>query len=151
MLLNIRIDAHQAREDLDYLERRVRDARPFMRIAAAKIYDKIREVFATEGYGTWPELSEPYASNKRAAVGNKTILRYSDRYYKAATSPTEDSIFEVTRRGLEIGVKSENFPDSYPLLHEEGDPERNLPPRPVFRNIDIDAEELVDDIERHLF
>lgn len=152
MQLDIKIDSRAVRHDLDLLEKRVRDARPFMRSTAKKLYRKIREVFDTEGYGTWPALSEPYASNKLADVGYKTILRYHDRYYKAATSPsTDDSIFHLHSDRLEIGVKAGNFPDMYPLKHEEGDPAKRLPRRPVFEYIDVDAQELVVDMQRYLF
>ena len=150
-MLRIRVNSRAVRHDIDLLEKRVRNARPFMRSTARKLYGKIKEVFDTEGYRTWPPLSEPYASEKLAYVGYKTILRYSDRYYRAATSNTEDSIFNLTSTRLEIGVKHENFPDHYPLAHEEGRPQQGLPARPVYGYIDVDAEELVEDMERYLF
>ena len=153
MLLRIRVNEAAVRQDLELLEKRVRDARPFFTDVHKQLQERIKAVFHTEGYGTWPPLSDAYAQKKQQEVGYKTILRYSDRYYESLTSYTDDSDHSISRHGVEVGVRADRFPDQYPLAHEQGRPSKNLPRRSVFDHVEdrTDTANLVGQMERYLF
>ena len=131
-MIKIRVNTSRARQRIRRVQRGLRNLRPFFADEATDVvYREIEQVFDSEGYGTWPPLSPAYAARKRRERPGKSILRYNDAYFRAATTPRgQGSIHEVRGRSLRIGVRSDEFPEQYPARHEEGS--GRLPARPVF-------------------
>lgn len=89
---------------------------------------RLKQVFNTEGFGSWEQLSDPYASWKSEHYPGQMILRLTDEYYKAATEVGHpNNLLQVAKNQLEFGVEGLD----YAPLHEEGTDV--MPARPVFR------------------
>ena len=93
-------------------------------------YSEIDDIFDTGGRGAWSELDPIYAARKSQAFPGKGLLRRSDDYFKAATTPSHaSSHVEVGPTELVLGVSGLN----YPAFHEEGT--EDLSARPVYELI----------------
>lgn len=104
---------------------------------APAVATEFARVFATEGYGRWPALSPLYAAQKAIEAPFKTILRRSDRYFRAVTQKGVAGHFSVFEKdAMEWGVDLDDFQDAYPLRHETG---RGVPARPVFALVEESA------------
>ena len=105
-------------------------------------------VFATEGFGKWPALNPVYAAFKAIEFPFKTILRRTDRYFKAVTDRGADGHFSrITADSLEWGVNLHQFEDAYPERHERGS---GVPARPVFAFV-AGSESLAEAVTEALF
>lgn len=131
-MININVNVSKVRSAANRLQRRIKDVRPFFEGEASDIiYGEIRKTFDTEGYGSWRPLNRAYAREKMLERPGKSILRWSDAYYRSATSRGgPGSVHIATNRTLRIGVDATRFEDQYPLKHERGDVA--TPKRPVF-------------------
>lgn len=122
---------------LTELQRRFSNLAPFFRkFAERHLGPSTERVFATEGYGLWPELDPDYAAQKAVSHPGQSILRRDDTYFDAATTIGHPgNVLEISATELVYGVSGSYFQSSfgynYPLGHEEG--RGNLPERPVFR------------------
>lgn len=69
----------------------------------------IRRQFDTQGGNRrWPALKPWYAAAKRRAVGNKRILRYSDRLYNALTvKNAEGQVLTLEKDHYNLSVNPE--------------------------------------------
>lgn len=131
-MFQLKVDSSDLRGLIDRYQSSLNDLRPFLAGDATDIvYREIRRAFETEGYGTWPPLSPAYARWKARVRPGKGMLRFNDAYYRAATTPrSRGSRYQVTNKSLRIGVREEQFPGRYPLVHELGS--SRVPARPVF-------------------
>lgn len=131
-MISINIDTSALLSGLARQRKTLRNLRPFFANEATdSIYAEVRKVFATQGYGRWAPLSPAYARRKARLRPGKTILRYDDNYFKAATSRnSRGSVYQVSDTGMTLGVNPTAFPGRYPLLHEIGT--SRLPARSVF-------------------
>ena len=131
-MIRLTVNTSRAQQRVQRIQDRLRNLRPFFADEASDVvYDELREVFDSEGYGTWPPLSAGYAAKKRQLRPGKSILRFDDTYFRSATSRGgQGSLHIVTNRSLRIGVRPERFASQYPAAHEEG--RGRLPARPVF-------------------
>lgn len=85
-----------------------------------------REQFASEGAAggvKWKELSPAYAKQKLKRYPGKTILRASDRMFKALTGSGGDAV--VVKEPHEFGIGTSL---DYPLYHMTGT--NKMPARP---------------------
>lgn len=126
-MLSIEVLTASAERAFREIEDRSRNATPFWnRFALEMVVRDFREVFVTEGYGTWPDLSPEGAAAKAGAFpGSPGILRRSDTYFDAATQPNHPgNIFEARPDELVYGVSGDYFQSAfganYPFIHEEG-------------------------------
>ena len=131
-MISINIDTSALLSGLARRRKTLRHLRPFFANEATdSIYAELRAVFATEGYRRWAPLNSVYARRKARLRPGKTILRYDDNYFKAATTRnSRGSVYQVSDTGMTLGVNPTAFPGRYPLLHEVGT--SRLPARPVF-------------------
>ena len=117
------------------LERRLSDLTPFWNdFAVDVLLTKVREVFRTEGYGTWAALDPVYAAEKAIEFPGKGILRRTDRYFQASSEVGHPgNVFVATPMELVVGVGGDYFEavagENYPERHEEG---RGVAARPVY-------------------
>jgi len=144
-MFGLSLDASSVLRRIESYRERLRQLRPFFAgVASDIIYDELKDVFRTEGYGSWPPLSPRYAAWKRSQVGNKSILRFYDTYFDSATSQTgRGSVHHIRDNSLTIGVDERKFPGRYPLVHELGS--GNIPARPVF---DLARPKIVEPVSR---
>lgn len=129
------------------LERRLSDFTPFWNdFAVDQLPPKVREVFRTEGYGTWAALDPAYAAEKAREFPGKGILRRTDAYFQASSEVSHPgNVFVATPTELVFGVGGDYFEavagENYPERHEEG---RGVAERPVYallaESADFDAE-----------
>lgn len=121
----------------------VRDLRPFWEgWATPVVIEEIGRIFATEGYGTWPPLSDRYAAYKRRFFPGKSILRRQDLYFRAATQKgVEGNLQSITPTdmvwGVDLGYFARRFGFPYPAVHEVG--HGNIPKRAVFETAEQSA------------
>ena len=110
---------------------RLQDHRRFWRdFVAPFTYAEIDDIFDSGGRGLWADLDPLYAARKSQAFPGKGILRRSDDYFKAATTPSHaSSHVEVGPTELVLGVSGLG----YPAFHEEGTDD--LSARPVYELI----------------
>ena len=93
-------------------------------------------IFASEGRGGWPQLSEAYARWKARNFPGKGILDLTGAYRKAATQiGAPGNVITTTENSLTYGVEGLD----YPAYHETGT--NQLPARPVF-DLLVEDEEL---------
>ena len=93
-------------------------------------------IFASEGRGGWPQLSEAYARWKARNYPGKGILELTGAYRNAATQVGAPyNVVEVGDDHLTYGVEGLD----YPAYHETGT--NRLPARPVF-DLLVEDEEL---------
>ena len=105
-------------------------------------------IFASEGRGGWPQLSEAYARWKSKHYPGKGILELTGAYRRAATQVgAPHNVVEVGDDHLTYGV--EGFDPNYPLFHEAPRQGSRLPARPVFELLEED-EELSRDVQEAL-
>ena len=84
-------------------------------------------IFASEGRGGWPQLSEAYARWKARNYPGKGILELTGAYRSAATQVgAPGNSITTTENSLTYGVEGLD----YALFHESGT--NRLPARPVF-------------------
>ena len=92
-------------------------------------------IFASEGRGGWPQLSEAYARWKARNYPGKGILELTGAYRSAATQiGSPHNVVEVGDDHLTYGVEGLD----YPSFHESGT--NRLPARPVFDLLAEDEE-----------
>ena len=140
-------DIEKLEAHLSDLARRFSDLTPFWNDFAVDLLPtKVREVFRTEGYGTWPALDPAYARAKAAAYPGKGILRRTDAYFQASSEVSHPgNVFLATPTELVFGVGGSYFEavagENYPERREEG---RGVDARPVYgllaESADFDAE-----------
>ena len=83
---------------------------------------EVAKIFATQGYGTWPQRKDNLPH---------PLLQLTGRYLRAASQVgASGNIAEVNRTELRFGIELSHFRNSYPLLHETGT--SRLPARPVW-------------------
>ena len=112
---------------VDRFERNFNEGLPWDNIALY-IAEEVEQIFREEGgLGQWEDLNESYEAWKSRAYPGQTILRLTDRYYRAATKiGSPENYLELTNNVLEYAV--DGIP--YVSYHEEGTDV--LPARPVF-------------------
>ena len=119
------------------LEQRFSDLTPFWNdFAAGLISGRAREVFGTEGYGTWAPLHPAYAQAKAETHPGLGVLQRTGTYLAAATEVEHPgNVFVVTPTEMMYGVDEaylvSQFGENYPERHELGS--RRLRERQVFR------------------
>ena len=108
------------------LERRFSDLTPFWNdFAAALVSDRVREIFWTEGYGTWAPLDPAYAQAKAETHPGRGILQRTGTYLAAATEMLHPgNVFVATPTEMMYGVDAayfvSQFGENYPERHELG-------------------------------
>lgn len=96
--------------------------------------DYQRRYMDTEGGGDWPELSEGYARDKEAAVGNKPVLQYLGRMYRSLTEEgAPNFVREEDADSLKVGSS-----DPKARWHHEG--RGRLPVREVIEATDEEGQ-----------
>ena len=106
---------------------------------APMVADAADRIFASEGRGRWPQLSESYARWKSKHYPGKGILELTGVYRRAATRiGAPNNFVEVGDDHLTYGV--EGFDPNYPLFHEDPGEGDRLPARPVFELLEEDEE-----------
>lgn len=129
-MYKIRVDTLGFQNTVKNAKHFLDDLTPFFEKEGSQvIYDEIREVFNTQGYGRWPRLSVDYAKWKKMWYPHQPLLRLENDYFLAATSHGKSplSFRKVSPRRLRIGVTG---PD-YAIYHEKGTD--MIPSRPVFK------------------
>lgn len=97
------------------------------------VYDRIDDIFDSQGDGTWAALSSSYEAQKARQFPGKPILRRTDRYFRAATGPNRPMSFtRITPTELVMGVTV-----PYAIYHEDGTGRRH---RPVYSLIPRDPQ-----------
>ena len=92
-------------------------------------------IFASEGRGGWPQLSEAYARWKARNFPGKGILDLTGAYRNAATQiGAPNNVITTTENSLTYGVEGLD----YPVYHETGTD--RMPARPVFDLLAEDEE-----------
>ena len=100
---------------------------------APTVAEAVDNIFASEGRGQWPQLSEAYARWKAKNYPGKGILELTGAYRTAVTQiGSAHNVLETTDNSLTYGVEGLD----YPVFHESGT--NRLPARPV---IDLLAED----------
>ena len=108
------------------LERRFSDLTPFWNdFAAGLVSDRVREVFETEGNGTWDALHPAYAAAKAETHPGRGILQRTGTYLSAATEVEHPgNVFVATPTEMIYGVDEayfvSQFGENYPERHELG-------------------------------
>ena len=94
---------------------------------APMVAEAADRIFASEGRGAWPQLSEAYARWKAKNYPGKGILDLTGAYISAATQiGAPGNVITTTENSLTYGVEGLD----YPSFHESGT--NRLPARPVF-------------------
>ena len=102
---------------------------------APMVAEAADRIFASEGHGGWPQLSEAYARWKARNYPGKGILELTGAYRSAATQiGSPHNVVEVGPDHLTYGVEGLD----YPIFHESGT--NRLPARPVFDLLAEDEE-----------
>ena len=102
-------------------------------LLAPLIAEAADNIFASEGRGAWPQLSEAYARWKAKNYPGKGILELTGAYRTAVTQiGSAYNVLETTDNSLTYGVSGLD----YPVFHESGT--NRLPARPV---LDLLAED----------
>ena len=102
---------------------------------APTVAEAADNIFASEGRGQWPQLSEAYARWKARHYPGKGILELTGAYRNAATQiGAPYNVVEVGDDHLTYGVEGLD----YPSFHESGT--NRLPARPVFELLAEDEE-----------
>ena len=103
---------------------------------APMVAEAADRIFASEGHGGWPQLSEAYARWKARNFPGKGILDLTGAYRNAATQiGAPGNVITTTENSLTYGVEGLD----YPAYHETGT--NQLPARPVF-DLLVEDEEL---------
>ena len=108
------------------LERRFSDYTGFWNdFAVELVVTRLREVFDTEGYGTWSALDPAYAEAKAGSHPGQGILQRSGAYREAATTVGHPgNVLALTPTVLMLGVGESYIEalagDNYPERHELG-------------------------------
>ena len=87
--------------------------RPHFEAVKSNIFEITKEVLSSEGGkgadGRFEPLSSPYEEIKAVNYPGKPILQASGTMFESLTSETGDTIFNVTRDGLEFGSSLPQF------------------------------------------
>ena len=84
--------------------------------------------YATRGRGSWPKLSEPYATYKRKVRPSAAMMVFDGDLKKSLTRPASNLFhYKTTSRAMEVGSNV-----GYSGVHQLGDPSINLPARALF-------------------
>ena len=108
------------------LERRFSDLTPFWNDFAAEwIADQTRDIFETEGSGTWVPLDPAYAAAKAETHPGRGVLQRTGTYLAAATEVAHPgNVFVATPTEMTFGVDAayfvSQFGENYPERHELG-------------------------------
>lgn len=123
----------------------VEDLRTFWeKWATPIVIEELARIFATQGYGKWPPLSERYAIYKARRYPGKTILRREDNYWRAATRKSDAGNVHIYGKdsmswGIDLGYFASKFGFPYPAVHESGDKRGIIPQRSVFKTAEESA------------
>ena len=91
-------------------------------------------VFVTQGYGGWADLDPDYAKWKARVRPLVTILRLTDKYFKAATEKgAPGNLIKKTRKNLTYGIDISAFDPPYPIYLEVRT--EKMPARPVWSKL----------------
>ena len=102
---------------------------------APMVAEAADRIFASEGHGGWPQLSEAYARWKARNYPGKGILELTGAYRSAATQVgAPGNSITTTENSLTYGVEGLD----YPVYHETGTD--RMPARPVFDLLAEDEE-----------
>ena len=102
---------------------------------APMVSEAADRIFASEGHGGWPQLSEAYARWKARNYPDKGLLELTGAYRNAATQiGAPGNVITTTENSLTYGVEGLD----YPSFHESGT--NRLPARPVFDLLAEDEE-----------
>ena len=102
---------------------------------APMVAEAADRIFASEGHGGWPQLSEAYARWKARNFPGKGILDLTGAYRNAATQiGAPNNVITTTENSLTYGVEGLD----YPVFHESGTD--RMPARPVFDLLAEDEE-----------
>ena len=102
---------------------------------APTVAEAADNIFASEGRGGWPQLSEAYARWKARNYPGKGILELTGAYRNAATQiGAPGNVITTTENSLTYGVEGLD----YPVYHETGTD--RMPARPVFDLLAEDEE-----------
>ena len=102
---------------------------------APMVAEAADRIFASEGHGGWPQLSEAYARWKARNFPDKGLLELTGAYRNAATQiGAPGNVITTTENSLTYGVEGLD----YALFHESGT--NRLPARPVFDLLAEDEE-----------
>ena len=102
---------------------------------APMVAEAADRIFASEGHGGWPQLSEAYARWKARNYPDKGLLELTGAYRNAATQiGSPGNVITTTENSLTYGVEGLD----YPSFHETGT--NRLPARPVFDLLAEDEE-----------
>ena len=102
---------------------------------APMVAEATDNIFASEGRGGWPQLSEAYARWEARNFPDKGLLELTGAYRSAATQiGSPHNVVEVDDDHLTYGVEGLD----YPSFHESGT--NRLPARPVFDLLAEDEE-----------
>lgn len=109
--------------------------------AADLVSGAVRDVFGTEGYGTWVPLDPATVRAKSVSGAGRKILQRTGTYLRAATGLGHPgNVFQATALELTFGVSGDYFAsrlgENYPERHELG---LGVPMRPVFSLLAEDA------------
>ena len=114
MQINVKTDAKRVELRLSDFRRNLRVLQPlWTTIRQRFIVARIREIFDTDGFGTWPPTQR-----------SNPILRDTRALYRSYTSEGGNNINEVTPEEFIWGSDLD-----YASIHEEG--QGRIPPRPV--------------------
>ena len=95
---------------------------------------EVGRVFVTQGFASWQALSPLYAARKEKVRPMATILRLTDKYFRAATRVGDSGNFvETGKTDMRYGINLSAFEVPYPLFHEEGT--SKMPARPVWSTL----------------
>lgn len=128
-------DIEKIQATVSALGRRLSDATPFFNdFASGLLAGAVREVFDTEGYGTWDPLVPETVRAKRVAGHGSRILERTGTYRAAASALGHPgNVFVAGALELVFGVSGDyfgsRFGENYPERHEEG---LGVPMRSVF-------------------
>ena len=106
------------------MSRSVSDWRPYWPTIAAVFYESTRQRFASDGFGTWPRLSDGYAKWKIKNFPGEGILSATGNLRRSLTDRFgPNAVYEEEPQSLLLGT---NIP--YATYHQYGT--SKMPPRP---------------------
>ncbi len=116
----------QALEDAKKVSRNLKPA--FQEISR-DFYKSEKAIFKLQSEGQYPDLSEPYKTLKRQAVGFAyPILKRTGKLEKAVTGPNNPGAINIIgKQSLEIGVQDSVVP--YAKYHQSDRPRSKIPLR----------------------
>jgi phage gpG-like protein len=116
--------------------RAVTDWRPYWPTIAGVFYEAERARFASDGFGTWPRLSDGYAKWKTKNYPGEPMMSLTGNLRRSLTDRFgPNAVYEDEPQSLVLGTTV-----PYAAAHHYGYPPRNLPARPIIGVRDTDPE-----------